>query len=138
MVVDGGARVPCVGAVVHDDRGRLLLVLRGRPPSAGTWSLPGGRVEPGEDDVTAVTREVSEETGLVVDVGRLVGAVERAGLSGSVYVIRDYRCTVTGGTLRAGDDADDVTWVTLDDLDAIPLAPLLREALTDWHVLPRA
>ncbi len=129
-------RVACVGAVVHDDSGRLLLVLRGRAPSAGTWSLPGGRVEPGEDDVTAVWREVLEETGLIVDVGPLVGVVEREGLSGSVYVIADYRCTVVGGSLVAGDDAADVTWATLADLGALPLAPLLRDALTEWDVLP--
>lgn len=129
-------RVPCVGAVVHDEAGRLLLVLRGRPPAAGTWSLPGGRVEPGEDDVTAVAREVLEETGLLVDVGTLVGVVEREGLSGSLYVIADYACVVVGGALVAGDDADDVTWATLADLGALPLAPLLREALTGWDVLP--
>lgn len=121
---------------MHDAAGRLLLVLRGQPPSAGTWSLPGGRVEPGEDDAAALAREVEEETGLFVDVGPLVGEVERDGPSGSVYVIRDYRCEVTGGELTAGDDADDVTWATLDDLDTLALAPLLREALAEWHVLP--
>lgn len=129
-------RVPCVGAVVHDSSGRLLLVRRGREPSVGTWSLPGGRVEPGEDDATAVAREVLEETGLVVDVGRLVGVVEREGLSGSVYVIADYACSVVGGSVRAGDDADDVTWASLEDVDALVLAPLLREALAEWGVLP--
>jgi len=42
--------VRCVGAVVHDARGRLLMIKRGHPPSPGKWSLPGGRVEAGESD----------------------------------------------------------------------------------------
>lgn len=133
----GPRRVACVGAIAHDTCGRLLLVRRRWAPSAGSWSLPGGRVERHEDDVTALVREVLEETGMVVDVGPMVGVVERDGLSGSVYVIADYACSVVGGALRAGDDADDVTWASLDDLDALPLVPDLRETLARWDALPR-
>lgn len=46
--------IPCVGAVVTDGHGRLLLIRRGHAPGAGLWSLPGGRVEPGESDAAAV------------------------------------------------------------------------------------
>jgi hypothetical protein len=84
--------VDCVGGIVLDGDGRLLLVLRGRAPSAGTWSVPGGRVEAGESDADATAREVLEETGMRVEVGRLAGEVERDGLGGDVYVIRDYLC----------------------------------------------
>ena len=80
-----GPRVDCVGGiVVHDGPGgrRLLLVLRGREPSRGNWSVPGGRVEPGESDEAATAREVLEETGLHVNVGPLVGSVERDALAG--------------------------------------------------------
>ena len=66
-------RVPCVGALVHDDDGRLLVVRRGREPGRGLWSVPGGRVEPGESVGVAVEREVLEETGLHVTVGIRVG-----------------------------------------------------------------
>jgi 8-oxo-dGTP diphosphatase len=59
-----GRRVPCVGALVHDDEGRLLVVRRAQEPGLGQWSVPGGRVEPDEDDRAAVAREVLEETGL--------------------------------------------------------------------------
>src|SRR2546430_16924216 len=63
------ARVPCAGAVVKDQAGRLLLVRRGREPGRGRWSLPGGRVEPGETAAEAAVREVREETGLDVVAG---------------------------------------------------------------------
>lgn len=129
--------VRCVGAVVHDDQGRLLLVLRGRPPAAGTWSLPGGRVEPGEPDAGAVRRELREETGLAIEVGALIGRVEREGAAGARYDIHDYACTVASGTLTAGDDAADVRWVRQAELTELPCSPGLVETLAGWGVLPR-
>ena len=133
----GRPRVPCVGAVVQAEDGRLLLVRRGRPPARGRWSLPGGHVEPGESEEQAVVREVAEETGLVVTVGTLVGRVEREGPGGSVYDIADYACSVGGGTLRPGDDAADVQWVDAASLRRLPTSDGLVEALTAWSVLPR-
>src|SRR5579862_2911879 len=67
------ARVQCVGAVITDPTGRLLLILRGHEPGMGLWSIPGGRIEPGETDQDAVVREVMEETGLAVTCGPLLG-----------------------------------------------------------------
>lgn len=138
MPEHGPREVPCVGAIVRDDQGRLLLVRRGNAPSAGLWSLPGGRVEPGESEVEAVVREVAEETGLVVEPERVVGIVRRPGRDGSTYVISDYACTVRGGTLAAADDAVDATWASLDDLDALALVPQLRDVLEEWGELPDA
>lgn len=132
--------IRCVGGVVHDAAGRLLLVRRAHDPGKGRWSLPGGRVEPGETDSQALVREMREETGLAVTPGRLVGSLERLSLTG-VLQIFDYACTVVDGRLRAGDDADDAAWVatarfyTLDRQGALTdgLAAILR----DWHALPR-
>src|SRR4051794_5235641 len=84
--------IACVGGVLFDERGRLLLIRRGHDPGRGLWSLPGGRIEPGEDDPAALVREMAEETGLVVAPGRLVGTVVRGR-----YVIADYLCEPTGG-----------------------------------------
>ena len=135
----GGAkpRVPCVGALVHDDLGRLLVVRRGRPPGQGLWSVPGGRVEDGEDDRAAVVREVLEETGLHVLVGLRVGTVQRPGLEGVIYDIRDYACSLAVVTSPvAGDDADEVRWATRAELKSLDLVDGLWDALREWGMLP--
>jgi 8-oxo-dGTP diphosphatase len=127
--------IPCVGAVATDEQGRLLMIQRGHDPGAGLWSIPGGRIEPGETDAQALVREMLEETNLQVKVGRLIGRVQRPGLAGSVIDIRDYAATVTGGTLRAGDDAADARWVTAAELARLEVTEGLIEALTEWGVL---
>ncbi|MBV9095723.1 MAG: NUDIX domain-containing protein [Streptosporangiaceae bacterium] len=127
--------MPCVGAVIKDSAGRLLLIKRGHEPGAGLWSLPGGRIKPNETDIEAVQRETKEETGLVVKTGRLIGQVQRPGLADAVIDIKDYAATVTGGTLTAGDDAADARWVAPGDLRALPLTEGLAEILADWGVI---
>jgi 8-oxo-dGTP diphosphatase len=127
--------IPCVGAIIRDDAGRLLLVKRGHEPGAGLWSVPGGRIEPGETDAEALVREMAEETGLQVEPGRLIGRVQRPGLGEDVIDIRDYAATVTGGTLRPGDDAADARWFGEEELAALEVTEGLLEALTDWGVL---
>jgi mutator protein MutT len=126
-------RIPCVGAILADGE-RILLIRRGHEPEAGRWSLPGGRIEPGETDQQALVREVREETGLEVTAGPLVGAVDRALPGGGVLEIRDYVANITGGTLAAGDDADDARWFGMLELDRLPLSSGLLEALNDWGV----
>lgn len=144
-----GTAVPCVGAIVIDERGRLLLVKRGHEPGAGLWSIPGGRVEPGETDAEALVRELREETGLTVSPGRLAGRVTRPGGPGTIFDIRDYFATVvddpgTGlpgtGLPRtdspiAGDDAAEARWVAPADIHELPLTDGLAEALSNWGVL---
>jgi 8-oxo-dGTP diphosphatase len=131
-----GRRIPCVGAVIKDPGGRLLLIKRGHEPGAGLWSLPGGRIEPGETHRQALAREVLEETGLTVDCGRLLGSVELPGTGGSVIDVSDYLAVVTGGELAPGDDAADARWVTAADLDGLPLTSGLCGYLTAWGVYP--
>jgi 8-oxo-dGTP diphosphatase len=130
-----GSVIPCVGAVVTDGQGRLLMIKRGHEPGAGLWSIPGGRIEPGETGADALVREMLEETGLTVQVGRLLGRVRRPGLDGAVIDIRDYAATVTGGTLRPGDDAADARWIEPAELSSLEITEGLIEALTSWGVL---
>jgi 8-oxo-dGTP diphosphatase len=140
FVTGSGIRIiRCVGGVVRDSPGRLLLVQRARDPGRGTWSLPGGRVEPGESDPEAVARELLEETGLTVHVDDLVGSVDRPAPAG-VYRIFDYYCRVIAGDPIAGDDALAVAWVDRAQFAALEhegkLSPLLAETLLAWNALP--
>lgn len=129
--------IPCVGAIVFDEHGRLLLIRRAHAPAEGLWSIPGGRVEPGEDAVAATVREVREETGLDVRVVREVGSVVRELPDGDRYVIRDFLAECAPAVApRAGDDASDAAFVHPVDLGRYALSPGLREALVGWGLLP--
>ena len=124
--------VPGVGAVIIDGHGRLLLVRRGSGPATGLWAVPGGKVERGESVRDAVRREVREETGLEVEVGDPVWAGESIGPGDPPswhYVIVDFRATVTGGDLRAGDDALEVAWAGEEELATWPLVPTMYDLL---------
>ena len=109
-----------VGGVVVQDN-RALIVKRAHEPRKGEWSLPGGLVELGETLVDALRRELKEETGLEVDVGEVVEVFDRVhradGRIQYHFVIVDYLCRPTGGTLCAADDAEDVAWVTADEIE---------------------
>ena len=138
-VDDGPARVvPCVGAVVHDAAGRLLLIQRGHDPHRGLWSLPGGRIEAGESPEQAVVREVREETGLEVLPGRLVGHVTIPG-DGVVFDVLDLACSLTDPDAEPvpGDDADAALFADAAALDGLSCTPLLVDTLCGWGVLPR-
>lgn len=124
--------VECAGAVVLDEQRRLLLVRRGREPALGTWSLPGGRIEPGEAPAETAAREVTEETGLVVEIGELLQTVDLAG----GYRVHDFTAVVVGGSLIAGDDASEVRWCTADELRALDLSPGLADELQRMGALP--
>jgi ADP-ribose pyrophosphatase YjhB (NUDIX family) len=104
-----------VGAIIFR-RDRVLLVERGKSPLKGYWSLPGGAVETGERLEEGVRREVLEETGLVVKPVRLFTIFERImrdkqGEAEYHYVLVDYLCRVTGGSLEAASDVSRVAWV---------------------------
>ena len=115
-----------VGAVIVD-RDRVLLARRAHEPLAGEWSVPGGAVEVGETLEVAIAREVREETGLEVEVGPIVDVLDRVRYDseGRVkyhFVLIDFLCRVSGGTLAAASDADAVAWVTLDEMAALGIA----------------
>jgi 8-oxo-dGTP diphosphatase len=116
-----------VGVVVRDEQGRLLLVLRGVDPARGLWALPAGFVDADEDPRDAAARECREETGLEVAVGRILDVYPSREGSASFFLA--FAATVTGGVLRAGDDADDVGFFADDDLPPLAFAST-RAAVT--------
>ncbi|MCL1594873.1 MAG: NUDIX domain-containing protein [Actinomycetia bacterium] len=116
-------RNPGIGAavVVFNDVGELLMVRRGpHATRSGLWSIPAGFVDYGEDVRDAAARELLEETGLVADIGEVVFVASNFHDPEKLTVGIWFAGSVTGGSLAAGDDADDAGWFALDDLP--PLA----------------
>jgi 8-oxo-dGTP diphosphatase len=125
----------CVGAVAVD-ADRLLMIRRGHGPGAGEWSVPGGRVEPGELLAEAVVRELVEETGVEGVCGELVGWVERFH-GDDHYVILDFRVSVLEGTEPvAGDDAQEARWIPLADVAELNLVEGLAPFLHERGIIP--
>lgn len=110
------------------DGQRVLLVRRGNEPMRGEWSLPGGKLEVGETLREGVAREVREETGLAVKPERIIEVVDRivreeSGVVRYHYVLVDFLCSLDGGKLAAGSDAQDVLWVSRAELKDFQIAP---------------
>lgn len=107
--------------VIRDDGDRILLVRRAPGASrAGLWSVPAGFVTYGEEIREAAARELREETGLVAAVGEVLHVASNFHDPAKLTVGVWFAGTVTGGSLQAGDDADDARFFSLDDLP--PLA----------------
>jgi ADP-ribose pyrophosphatase YjhB (NUDIX family) len=118
-----------------DSPPRVLLIRRRFPPLAGRWSLPGGTLEVGETLQEGLAREMREETGLEVEVGQLVEVFDRItrDAGGRVqfhFVLADYVCRPTGGTLQADSDASDATWADTADLAPYGLADTTRDVIS--------
>lgn len=107
--------IPAVGVVcLRGDE--VLLIRRGTPPRVGEWSLPGGRIEPGERLVDAALRELREETGVTAEITGLIDVVD--GLfpeAGRHYVLIDYAVRWLAGEPMAGDDAAEARFMPLDE-----------------------
>ena len=106
--------------VVRD--GRALIIKRAHEPRKGEWSLPGGLLELGESLQDAICREIKEETNLEVVVGPIIETFDRvhhddAGRIRYHFVIVDFVCWPGAGEAVPGSDADDVAWVTADQID---------------------
>jgi len=133
------APITGVGAVIIEN-GRVLLIERGQEPLKGEWSLPGGALELGETLAEGIMREVREETGLLVEPVTVVEVFDRIvrdeqGRVRYHYVLVDFLCRVTGGTLACASDAAAARWATLDELAPVPefTARVIRKA---WDLQP--
>jgi 8-oxo-dGTP diphosphatase len=122
-----------VGAVIIHE-GRILLVLRAKPPQEGKWAVPGGAVKEGESLQEAAEREVFEETGLVISAGEPVFTFEiidtdPAGSLRFRYRVVDVLGEYVSGSIKAGDDADEAGWFTREDVARMDLTETMRALL---------
>jgi 8-oxo-dGTP diphosphatase len=106
--------------------GRVLAARRSAPPElAGGWEFPGGKVEPGESDGTALARECREELGVSIVVAELLGTTEL----GPARELRVYRAELVSGEPRALQDHDELRWLGAGELESVRWLPADRPLL---------
>ena len=120
---------PNAASVALIDGERVLLIQRARAPWAGLWSLPGGRVEPGEDARACAIRELGEEIGVVphglVEVVRL-----RAGAGGR-YLLQVFATRRFSGEIVANDEVAAFRWAVPGEIETLATTPDLAEVLRE-------
>jgi len=126
QAVDGLRPQAAAGTVCIRD-GQVLLIRRGTPPLTGAWSLPGGRIEPGERARDAALRELFEETGVRAQIAGLIDVVDaiienRDGtLITRHYVLCDYAARWVSGEPLAGDDAAEARFFPIEEIAGLDL-----------------
>jgi len=119
--------IDCVGVICFrgDD---VLLIKRGTAPRKGEWSIPGGRIEPGESERDAALRELFEETGIMAALEDKVATID-AQFEDFSYRLHDYAARWISGEPKFGDDAADACFVPPEALDALGMWPKTREVI---------
>ena len=121
--------------VVTDQYGRILLEKRS---DCGLWGLPGGRIEPGESIVSAAVREVKEETGLVVEIGRILGVY--SGPEDRIVTFPDnviqlvdilLEARIVSGELMCSEESEKLQFFNPEDLPG-DIVPPARAPLQDF------
>ena len=125
--------VPGTEAVVTDGEGRVLLGRRAFAPAAGLWDFPGGFLDEQEDPVTALRREVREETGLEIELAGFVGFYLEP-YDGRTVLCLTWRAHAQPGNERPGDDLVELAWfppaeIPLDELAFAHYRRALSDAL---------
>lgn len=119
-----------VGALIQAGD-EIVVVRREHEPAKGLWSIPGGLLELGERLSDGVKREVLEETGLDVEIDRLLDALDNIVYDekGKIlyhYVLIDYLCRSNQRTLKTSTDVKEARWIKLRDLDTLRTTKTLK------------
>lgn len=105
---------------------RLLAARRTEPPSlAGGWEFPGGKVDPGESEIDAVHRELAEELGVAIELGRPIDGPLADGRwpLGERYALRLWWAVVIDGEPAPLEDHDELRWLSVADLRSVAWLP---------------
>jgi len=129
--------LPRIGSalLVQDDNSRILLGQRNKDPQRGSWVIPGGKIHAFESIAEAAVRELQEETGLTVEVGRQFKAYEIVNPPDEHRIVIYSWAKVIGGAPKASDDLSDVRFFSAAELGDIPLTPLVQRVLQDAGLL---
>ena len=128
-----------VGVLVRQDN-RVLLAQRRREPDLGLWTIPGGLVELGEGIREAAKREIKEETGLEVELERLLGVVDKIvyddyGRIRYHYALIDFLGHPVGGEFKlCSSELLAAQWISLDDINRYPLPVELRSFINEFVI----
>jgi 8-oxo-dGTP diphosphatase len=116
--------IVAVAGLVEDAQGRVLMI---RSPRRD-WEFPGGQVEEGEDLVCALQREILEETGIEVTVGKLAGVYSNVK---SHIVMFDFLCKPVSGEVRTSPESLAVEWVEREEVLGRIIRPVIRDRMRD-------
>jgi 8-oxo-dGTP diphosphatase len=122
-----GPSIDIVTAVIRDAAGRMLVV---RKRGTAIFMKPGGKREPGEDDLTALARELDEEIGCRLISATLLGAFEAPAANEPGFTVRaaTYLASVEG-RIAAQAEIEELAWIDPATPGDIVLAPLMRTVL---------
>ncbi len=132
--------LPRIGSalLVMDEKDRILLGQRNKDPQRGSWVIPGGKIHAFERIAEAAARELQEETGLAVEVGRQFRVYEIVNPPNEHRIVIYSWAKVIGGTPKASDDLSAIRFFALEELAEVCMTPLVRRVLEDAELLPRA
>lgn len=122
--------IVAVGCLITNEESQVLLI---HHPERG-WEFPGGQVEVGEDLTTALEREVTEETGIVVTVERLVGIYQNVKVENEdipTKIMFDFLGRRSGGELKVGEESIEVGWFSREEALTKITHPVLYDRLKD-------
>lgn len=124
--------IPVANIIIANDKNEIVLGKRAIEPKKGEWALPGGYVEFDENPKKTAAREAFEETGLKVEITDLVDVYHRATIDEKFVIPIVYSAKIAGGTLRPGDDIEDVNFYNLDRLPRLAFKHN-TEAIKKWR-----
>jgi len=118
---------PNAASVALIDRDKVLLIQRARAPYFGLWTLPGGRLEPGEEAEACAVREIAEEVGLRCFGLRPIRKMHLGGAG--KFVLQVFATEGFEGEIVASDEVTDYHWVRLDEIGRFKTTDGLRDVL---------